>query len=133
MLSRKTQFSVGDAKKYFREDLCVGDYYTGGQQVPGRWFGKGAEDLGLSRPTHGEELVRLCENIHPLTGERLTLRQKTTRTKVRPDDTQHEIDNRRGFDDFTFKTVFISCRNYTPPGWISPRLQADARSQQHKK
>src|SRR6266566_4904549 len=26
MLSRKTQFSVGDAKKYFREDLCVGGY-----------------------------------------------------------------------------------------------------------
>jgi len=49
MLSPKTQFSVGDAKKYFREHLCVGDYYTEGQQVPGHWFGKGAEDLGLPR------------------------------------------------------------------------------------
>ncbi|HMI15949.1 MAG TPA: relaxase domain-containing protein [Bradyrhizobium sp.] len=76
MLSRKTQFSVGDAKKYFREDLCVGGHCTGGQQAPGRWFGKGAEDLGLPGLTHGEELVRLCENIHPLTGERLTLRQR---------------------------------------------------------
>ena len=76
MLSRKTQFSVGDAKKYFREDLCVRGYCTGGQQAPGRWFGKGAEDLGLPGLTHGEELVRLCENIYPLTGERLTLRQR---------------------------------------------------------
>ena len=76
MLSRKTQFSVGDAKKYFREDLCVGGYCTGDQQAPGRWFGKGAEDLGLPGLTHGEELVRLCENIYPLTGERLTLRQR---------------------------------------------------------
>ena len=76
MLSRTTQFSVGDAKKYFREDLCVGGYCTGGQQAPGRWFGKGAEDLGLPGLTHGEELVRLCENIYPLTGERLTLRQR---------------------------------------------------------
>ena len=46
------------------------------EQAPGRWFGKGAEDLGLSGLTHGEELVRLCENIYPLTGERLTLRQR---------------------------------------------------------
>ncbi len=43
---------------------------------PAGWFGKGAEDLGLSGLTHGEELVRLCENIYPLTGERLTLRQR---------------------------------------------------------
>jgi hypothetical protein len=39
MLSPKAQYKVGDAKKYFREHLCAGDYYTEGQHVPGHWFG----------------------------------------------------------------------------------------------
>jgi ATP-dependent exoDNAse (exonuclease V) alpha subunit len=47
MLAAKAQYSLGDAKKYFSEHLCVGDYYTEGQQVLGHWFGKGAELLGL--------------------------------------------------------------------------------------
>ncbi len=102
MLSPKTQFSVGDAKKYFREHLCVGDYYTEGRQVPGHWFGKGAEDLGLSGLTTEAEFVRLCDNLHPQTGRKLTQRKKTTRTEIGPDGSEHEAANRRVFYDFTF-------------------------------
>jgi len=111
MLSPKAQYSVGDAKKYFREHLSVGDYYTEGQHVPGHWHGKGAGDLGLSGVTSMDEFVRLCDNLHPQTGERLTLRQKTTRTEIDSDGVEHQAANRRVFYDFAFspaKSVSIA-------------------------
>ena len=85
MLAPKAQYNLGDAKKYFKEHLAVGDYYAEGQTVPGQWIGQGAADLGLTGVTTADEFVRLCENLHPQTGERLTLRQKTTRTEMSAD------------------------------------------------
>ena len=111
MLAAKAQFSLKDAERYFKEHLSVGDYYTQGQQVLGQWFGKGAEDLGLTGPTRMDEFVRLCENLHPQTGEKLTLRQKTTRIEIDADGKEHEAANRRVFYDFTFspaKSVSIA-------------------------
>src|SRR5205814_5756376 len=61
--------------------------------------------------TRDDEFLRLCENLHPQTGERLTLRQKTTRREVDSDGTEHEAANRRVFYDFTFsppKSVSIA-------------------------
>ena len=46
MLSPKTQLSLKSAKEYFREHLCVGDYYAEGQKISGEWFGEAAEKLG---------------------------------------------------------------------------------------
>src|SRR5438309_987524 len=111
MLAAKAQCCLRDAKRYFQEHLCVGDYYTEGQQVLGQWYGQGAKTLGLSGVTRGDEFLRLCENLHPQTGERLTLRQKTTRREVDSDGTEHEAANRRVFYDFTFsppKSVSIA-------------------------
>jgi len=102
MLSPKAQYSVGDAKKYFREHLRVGDYYAEGQHVPGQWYIKGAEDLGLSGVTTVDEFVRLCDNLNPQTGHRLTQRLKTTRTEIDANGTEHEAANRRVFCAFTF-------------------------------
>jgi conjugative relaxase-like TrwC/TraI family protein len=109
MLSPKAQCSLADAKKYFKEHLAVGDYYREGQQVSGQWHGKGAEDLGLAGVTRMEQFERLCDNLHPQTGERLTLRLKTTRTEVGPDGAEQEHANRRVFYDFTF----------SPPKYVS--------------
>jgi conjugative relaxase-like TrwC/TraI family protein len=102
MLAAKAQYSLRDAKKYFQEHLSVGDYYSENQAVAGQWIGKGAEALGLSGDTHHEEFVRLCENLHPQTGQRLTARHKTTRREVGADGTEHQSANRRVFYDFTF-------------------------------
>jgi hypothetical protein len=82
MLMPKAQYSLADAKRYFREHLSAGDYYTEGQHVSGHWFGKGAVDLGLSGVTNENEFVRLCENRRPQTGEQLTLRQNTARIEI---------------------------------------------------
>jgi conjugative relaxase-like TrwC/TraI family protein len=111
MLAPKAQYNLGDAKKYFKEHLAVGDYYAEGQTVPGQWFGQGAAELGLNGITTADEFTRLCENLHPQTGERLTLRQKTTRTEMGADGKERETANRRVFYDFTFsppKSVSIA-------------------------
>jgi conjugative relaxase-like TrwC/TraI family protein len=111
MLAPKAQFSVGDAKKYFREHLSVGEYYSEGQQTAGYWIGQGAVELGLSGVTTEEEFARLCDNLHPQTGERLTLRQKTTRTEMGADGQERQTFNRRVYYDFTFsppKSVSIA-------------------------
>ena len=111
MLAAKPQTRLIDAKKYFKEHLSVGDYYAEGQSVAGQWFGKGAADLGLNGITTSDEFTRLCDNLHPLTGERLTLRQKTTRIEKGTDGKEHETANRRVFYDFTFsptKSVSIA-------------------------
>ena len=73
--------------------------------------GQGAADLGLSGITTAEQFGRLCDNLHPQTGERLTLRQKTTRIEMRADGKEREAANRRVFYDFTFsqpKSVSIA-------------------------
>jgi conjugative relaxase-like TrwC/TraI family protein len=111
MLATKAQYRLANAKEYFKEHLSVGDYYSEGQQVLGQWYGDGAEKLGLSGVTHQDEFVRLCENVHPQTGQRLTVRQKTTRIDTGPDGESRQSNNRRVFYDFTFspaKSVSIA-------------------------
>jgi hypothetical protein len=79
VLAAKTQSNLKNAKEYFEEHLCVGDYYTRGQQVAGEWFGLGGERLGLSGKVRADEFIRLCENQNPATGETLTQRLNTLR------------------------------------------------------
>lgn len=107
MLSPKTQTNLKNAQSYFAEHLAVGDYYTESNRVLGEWIGKGAEALGLAGVVEETEFVRLCENAHPHTGERLTLRLKHTRKESG----EREVANRRVFFDFTFsppKSVSIA-------------------------
>jgi hypothetical protein len=38
VLTAKTQYNLTNAREYFEEHLCVGDYYDEGQRVAGhRW------------------------------------------------------------------------------------------------
>jgi type I restriction enzyme R subunit len=57
----------------------------------------GAERLGLSGKVRAEDFLRLCENQHPATGERLTPELKTTRIQ-----NGKNVADRRIFYDFTF-------------------------------
>jgi conjugative relaxase-like TrwC/TraI family protein len=97
VLTAKTQYNLTNAKEYFEEHLCVGDYYDEGQRVAGQWIGTGAEQLGLSGKVRADDFLRLCENQHPKTGETLTQRLNT----VRMNDGKEAV-NRRVFYDFTF-------------------------------
>ena len=108
MLSPKTQTNLANAKGYFEEHLCAGDYYAESGRVEGIWVGEGAIRLGLTGAVTRDAFVALCDNQHPFTGERLTQRQKTTRHDSATDG---ERANRRVFFDFTFsppKSVSIA-------------------------
>ncbi len=75
LFSPKTQTNLRNAKNYFEEHLAVGDYYSEANRVLGKWIGKGAAALGLQGQVDRESFVALCDNSHPRTGERLTLRK----------------------------------------------------------
>ena len=106
MVTAKTQYNLKNAREYFEEHLCVGDYYDEGQRVSSEWFGLGAERLGLAGKVRDDDFLRLCENQHPSSGETLTQRLNTTRTQG-----GENAANRRIFFDFTFsppKSVSIA-------------------------
>lgn len=67
---------------YFREHLGIGDYLGEGGRVPMRWFGKGAERLGLSGACSLEDFDRLCRGKHPSTAESLLVRDKGAQRRV---------------------------------------------------
>jgi conjugative relaxase-like TrwC/TraI family protein len=87
--------SLRNAREYFREHLCIGEYYAEGQKVVGEWIGKGAYDLGLSGPAREKDFLALCEGRHPKTGEWLTQRRNTVRHE-----NGRTAPNRRIFHDF---------------------------------
>ena len=78
-ITARPQKNLKAAKNYFREHLAQGDYHSENQTVQGYWFGKGVERLGLdpASPVTELEYLRLCDNPHPVTGDRLTVRQRT--------------------------------------------------------
>lgn len=103
MLTSKTQYSLANAKTYFSEHLSVGDYYTG-ERLGGAWFGAGAKELGLTGKVGETEFLKLCDNLHPMSGELLTQRKKTFRREVDSEGNNKEVANRRVFYDFTIST-----------------------------
>ncbi len=72
--------SAEQAKQYYTDALSRQDYYVDGQEDPGVWFGKGARFLGLDEAVSQTAFARLCDNLHPLTGEKLTPRTRDDRT-----------------------------------------------------
>src|SRR6202142_732121 len=96
MLSPKPQMNLQSAKEYFREHLCVGDYYAEGQTISGEWFGEAAEKLGLKGRVGEKEFLALCEGLNPGTGQNLTQRKNVKRR-----DGGKMVPNRRVFYDFT--------------------------------
>ncbi|MEM6504043.1 MAG: MobF family relaxase [Planctomycetota bacterium] len=72
--------NLDQAQSYFipGANRSAGDYYLP-REGRGLWIGKGAHHLGLKGAIEKEHFDRLCENRHPYTGERLTLRTKPGR------------------------------------------------------
>jgi conjugative relaxase-like TrwC/TraI family protein len=77
------QKSASAAKDYYTQHIAPGDgrYYTeeNSTQLKGVWHGRGAEKLHLSGEVRQEDFFRLCDNINPSTGERLTARTDADR------------------------------------------------------
>ena len=116
MVTAKTQYNLKNAREYFEEHLCVGDYYNEGQRVAGEWIGVGAGRLGLSGKVRANDFLRLCENQNPSTGETLTQRLNTTRNE----DGENAA-NRRILYDFTFsppKSVSLAASSAKMTGYL---------------
>ena len=119
MIRITQQDSAGAAKRYY----ATADYYSEGQELVGSWGGKGASRLGLEGTVDKFSFERLCDNLHPGTGEPLTVRTRTER--------------RVGYD-FTFSVpksvsvlwavVVVVCRStftvwvwlVVVPVWVAP-------------
>jgi conjugative relaxase-like TrwC/TraI family protein len=88
MFTAKPQKNRTAATEYFDEHLSQNDYYSQGQTQAGYWVGEGAERLGLmpGEVVGREAFLRLCDNQHPETGQKLT---------------QVHFTDRRVFFDFT--------------------------------
>ena len=84
MITARPQKNLKTAKAYFREHLAQGDYHSQGQTVAGWWFGQGAMRLGLNlaEPVTQAAFERLCDNLHPVTGEKLTVRHRQADRRV---------------------------------------------------
>jgi len=75
-----TSKSVKETIHYHTGKKSQEEYYsTDGQEFAGCWGGKGAELLGLKGCVTDEAFARLCSNLHPLTGEKLTPRMRGDR------------------------------------------------------
>jgi conjugative relaxase-like TrwC/TraI family protein len=72
--------AADQAKSYFADALSKADYYINDQELQGRFQGKLVEPLGLETAVSKEAFYALCENLHPLTGKKLTERTKENRT-----------------------------------------------------
>lgn len=115
MITARPQKNLQTAKEYFRKHLSQGDYYSEGQSVAGRWFGHGIGRLGLdsSSPVTETAFIRLCDNEHPATGERLTVR--------------HRQQDRRVFYDFAVsapKSVSVLALTVGDPRLINAHEEA---------
>ena len=104
-----TQIRKADAAvRYFGRELGTSDYYLADK---GLWYGQGARILGLEPEVSKEDFVAIVNNQAPGSGQRLTARNNTTRTRVvwKLDEVtqtkvpvEEEISNRRVCVDFTF-------------------------------
>jgi conjugative relaxase-like TrwC/TraI family protein len=85
MFSAVPQKKRAAATTYFDEHLSHNDYYTQGETLAhdqgGHWIGIGAEQLGLQQGelVSRDVFLRLCDNLHPITGEQLTPQQSRER------------------------------------------------------
>src|SRR5262249_53785035 len=75
MIRVTQQDNAAGAKRYY----ATADYYSEGQEIVGLWGGKGASLLGLEGTVDKFSFERLCDNLHPKTGEPLTVRTRAER------------------------------------------------------
>jgi len=71
--------SAEAAVKYLDKGLARDDYYNDRREVKGQWLGIDAERLGLVGDVERKDFVALVRNRDPLTGKRLTPRDKSNR------------------------------------------------------
>ena len=80
MLISTQSRNVASTSQYFDQVLTQGDYYLG-QEINGRWQGRGADILGVGHGTDvtKEQFNALLSGKHPVNGKSLTQRNRKDR------------------------------------------------------
>jgi conjugative relaxase-like TrwC/TraI family protein len=73
---------VSGALQYFSVHMAKQDYLTEKGHVEMTWYGEGAKKLGLSGVVDETHFARLCAGKHPITNEKLTIRDKGANRRV---------------------------------------------------
>jgi len=73
MMTLSKALAAGQAKDYFEAEYTSTQesYYSEGEVVKGKWFGRQAEAWQLQGEVNSEHFERLCEGQHPLSGDQL--------------------------------------------------------------
>ena len=73
MMTLSKALAAGQAKDYFDAEYTSTQesYYSEGEAVKGKWFGRQAEAWQLQGEVDSEHFERLCEGQHPLSGDQL--------------------------------------------------------------
>jgi conjugative relaxase-like TrwC/TraI family protein len=69
LVMAKGALSAAQAETYYEEKYVHDDYYSEEQRVVGRWFGRGAEALGLSGEVASEDFRAVLHGQRPPNGE----------------------------------------------------------------
>ena len=69
LVMSKGALSAGQAETYYEEKYSRDDYYTEKQRVIGRWFGKGAAELGLTGDINTADFRAVLNGLDPTSGE----------------------------------------------------------------
>ena len=81
MLTIRVLKSADRLEKYFDDHLSSGDYYVEGASAPGNWIGSALGRFGLAphAAVTREDFLSLINNLHPRTGEMITVRRNAKR------------------------------------------------------
>src|ERR1041385_5908806 len=73
MMTLSKALAASQAKDYFNAEYTSTQesYYSEGEVVKGKWFGRQAETWQLQGEVNSEHFERLCEGQHPLSGDQL--------------------------------------------------------------
>ncbi len=69
LVMSKGALTAAQAETYYEEKYSHDDYYSEKQRVVGQWFGRGAEELGLSGEIATEDFRAALRGHHPASGE----------------------------------------------------------------
>ena len=69
LVMSKGALTAAQAETYYEEKYSQDDYYTEKQRVVGQWFGRGAEELGLSGEVATEDFRAVLRGLRPASGE----------------------------------------------------------------
>ncbi len=69
LVMSKGALTAAQAETYYEEKYSHDDYYSEKQSVVGQWFGRGAEELGLSGEVATEDFRAVLRGLRPASGE----------------------------------------------------------------